>query len=134
MDPWHFNFANSFFRASMQFPTNTKACQGVVRDKTHIHTTSSSQIIDLNRWFPLIDIYESHFDLTCYTIIYIDICVKCHCPHLTTCNARSKAFCESNTWPPLLYPKLTTCPMWKVQTDPNLPWDKQPWPPCVLSG
>ena len=38
----------------------------------------------------LIIIYESHFDLTCNTIIYIDICVKCHSPHLTTCNARSK--------------------------------------------
>ena len=62
------------------------------------------------------------------------IYAKCHCPHLTTCNTRSKTLCESNMGPPLSYPNLRTRPLWKVQTDLNLSQDKHPWPPYVQSG
>ena len=82
-------------RASVQLVRlTTSSCQGVARDKTRIHITISSQILDLNRWLPLIYTYKSYFELTSYSLLMqiTLIYAKCHCSHLIACNTMSNTF------------------------------------------
>ena len=122
------NNSYSFQQVYTLLPTNSNCLHGVVRDETRKYSSTHHFKPNdkyLNRWLPPIHTYKSYFGLLTCLYMYVHwLVLICHCPHLTTCIMAGQTwkFCESNTWSPLSYLNLKTCPLWKVQTDPDLPY------------